>query len=436
MILRWSGEWYERRWSPLIRAKERELHDIVKLFTTTLTEQFGVSAEEANAFVADPLAVVDIENERKQQQKQQPEDRRSSSVHSSSSKSDAKRFVPGSSSSMSVRKPSQFQSRNNRDDDSVDSDLDGNRLQQDSLSLSADSALSGGSYSDRDRRIFKQPNLMATYPPPDGKYMPPHLISAKKRATPMMDNLFSSTTPNTATGLESVKERDTGAGSVPRQQFQPPSGAPPSVKMMQGGTFRPGGPGSGMAPRAPLPSGPIPATLLQVAESSALRFIKESNRDEIMRVPSASSSTNVSPVRSVQAPSGVAPPGALPAPTSPAPTMSISAVLSLSRPISRPTSRPGSGGGYRSNAKDEGRPSSGNKSALTAAASLLMGDGATNSARRNEEDDGKVVDGNANVKSKVKPPSSTNATSLSMLKNHAGGKKVYPAVVASVDNVV
>lgn len=433
MLLRWSGDWYERRWSPLLRAKERELHEVVQLFTTTLIEQFGVSAEEVSAFVADPLAVVDIESERKQHQ-QQPEDRRSSSVHSFSSKSDAKRVVPGSSSSMSVRKPSQYQLqqqpvRNNRDDESVDSDLDGNRLQQDSLSLSADSALSGGSYPDRDRRVLKQSNLMATYPPPDGKYMPPHIISAKKRMTPMMDNLFSTTTPNPATGLSSVE----GVGSATRPSYQPPAGAPPSMKMQSGG-FRPGGAGGSMAARAPLPSSPIPATLLQVAESSALRYIKESNRDEIMRAPSASSSKDVSPLRSVQAPAGGAPPSALPLPSSPAPTMSIAAVMSLSRPISRPVSRPGSG--YR--AKEEGRPSSGNRSALNAAASLLMGDAATNSARRSEEE-GKVVDGSANVKSKVKPggsvPSTINATSLSMLKNHSG-KKVHPTVVSSVDNVV
>jgi hypothetical protein len=114
--------------------------------------------------------------------------------------------------------------------------------------------------------------------------------------------------------------------------------------------------------------------------------------------------------------------------------MSIAAVMSLSRPISRPVSRPGSG--YRT--KEEGRPSSGNRSALNAAASLLMGDAATNSARRSEEE-GKVVDGSANVKSKVKPggsvPSAINTTSLSMLKNHSG-KKVHPTVVSSVDNVV
>ena len=339
---------------------------------------------------------------------------------------------------MSVRRPSQYQQqqqqpiRNNRDDESVDSDLDGNRLQQDSLSLSADSAVSGGSYSERDRRIYKQPNMMATYPAPDGKYMPPHIISAKKRITPMMDNLFSTTTPNPATGLSSV-EREAGGGSATRPLYQPPAGAPPSMKM-QSGAFRPGGAGGGMAARAPLPSTPIPATLLQVAESSALRYIKESNRDEIMRAPSASSSKDVSPLRSVQAPAGGAPSSALPLPSSPAPTMSIAAVMSLSRPISRPVSRPGSG--YR--AKEEGRPSSGNKSALNAAASLLMGDAATNNARRSEEE-GKVVDGSANVKSKVKPggsiPSSMNATSLSMLKNHSG-KKIHPTVVASVDNVV
>jgi hypothetical protein len=54
LVGRWSGEWSERRWSLLLRAKGRELDEIVELFVLTLVERFGVSVEEVVSFAADP----------------------------------------------------------------------------------------------------------------------------------------------------------------------------------------------------------------------------------------------------------------------------------------------------------------------------------------------------------------------------------------------
>ena len=477
--LRWSGDWLERRWSPLLRAKERELHDIVQLFLDALVERFGVSPEDANSFAtSDPLASAEAEIELRRQQQD--------------SRSNNKRFsvtsVPGGRKSI-LSPPSS--SNNNRDEDSIGSDLDaGNsRLQQDSLSLSADSV---GSYPDRGRRNPKQ-GMMSTYPPPDSKFLPQHLLSAKKRTSPMVDNLFSSTNPNpssssaaTLPSLESVRDRDrdreqlsSGGGSrlayPGTTSYHVPAGAPPSVKI--GGSFRPtGGAGPGGGSRAPLPSAPIPATLLQVAESSAMRYMK-ANRDELLKAPqSVTSSTNVSPLRQggpadpnptpnnptptpavVMAgarplpsgpppPMGAAPklgyglPGTNPGNNGTAPFPSAATVVSLSRPLSRPTSRPGSG--YKPNSSGEGRPGSGSgtsKPAINAAASLLVGDSAKNTARRNEDEE-QPAEGSGSARLKVKPnvpsPSAATATSLSILKNHASGKRIHPTLVKSVDNVV
>eukprot|EP00597_Dinobryon_sp_UTEXLB2267_P000083 CAMPEP_0170057284 /NCGR_PEP_ID=MMETSP0019_2-20121128/349_1 /TAXON_ID=98059 /ORGANISM="Dinobryon sp., Strain UTEXLB2267" /LENGTH=701 /DNA_ID=CAMNT_0010261955 /DNA_START=484 /DNA_END=2589 /DNA_ORIENTATION=- len=359
----WSGEWLERRWCPLLRAKERELVDLVQLFTQTLMEQFGVSEEEVLGVFADPAMQVqeldaDLSHlstssnnkpmqQKRSNQQQQPRRSAATSLHSNNS----------------------FYSNNNNNNNNYDSaDSEGEQIAQ---------------------RVNRS-GLSNTYPVPDtGKPVPQHLLAIKKRpvnnASSNAEGLFSATSPVGASSVGSLPSQDSSGYHLPNGNgsgFNPTA----SLKVLQGGgSFRPS------QGRAPLPSSPLPATLLQVAESSALRFIKANNNNN----------NNPNPIL----PKGVVP--------------SAASVVSLSRPMSRPTSRPGSG--YRPDRDGS------SKAAINAAASLLISDNTASNNNTNSNSSAVGNKGDVN-KTKLKPnPTGSGSTSLSMLKSNAAmTNKVYP----------